>query len=72
MTITFGELRASGVNEVRIYCRDLIHTHHVTLSADRWPNRQAVGHRARLRLQRQRQARRGRAAEVSITGNGCS
>jgi hypothetical protein len=22
MTITFGELRASGVNEVRIYCRD--------------------------------------------------
>ena len=36
--ITFGELRASGVRDVLIYCRDHRCSHHVEISADRWPN----------------------------------
>jgi hypothetical protein len=36
--ITFGELRASGVDTVLIYCRDHRCSHHVTVSADRWPD----------------------------------
>jgi hypothetical protein len=36
--ITFGELRASGVHDVLVYCRDHRCTHHVTISADRWPD----------------------------------
>jgi hypothetical protein len=35
--ITFGELRASGVRDVLIYCRDH-KCSHITISADRWPN----------------------------------
>jgi len=38
--ITFGEMRASGVRDVLIYCRDHRCSHHVEkISADRWPNR---------------------------------
>jgi hypothetical protein len=37
--ITFGELRASGVRDVLIYCRDHHSSHHITISADRWPDR---------------------------------
>jgi len=36
--ITFGEMRESGVREVLIYCRDHHCSHHVEISADRWPN----------------------------------
>jgi hypothetical protein len=36
--ITFGELRTSGVRDVLIYCRDHRCSHHITISADRWPN----------------------------------
>jgi hypothetical protein len=34
--ITFGQLRASGVSYVLVYCRDHKCSHHITLSADRW------------------------------------
>jgi hypothetical protein len=37
--ITFGELCASGVTEVLFYCADYRCTHHITMSADRWPDR---------------------------------
>ena len=36
--ITFGEMRVSGVRDVLIYCRDHHCTHHITISADRWPD----------------------------------
>ena len=36
--ISFGELRETGVDTVLIYCRDHHCTHHVTVSADRWPD----------------------------------
>ena len=35
--ITFGELRASGVRQVLLYCRDHKCTHQVTVNADRCP-----------------------------------
>lgn len=34
--ITFGEMRASGVRDVLIYCRDHRCSHHVETSADGW------------------------------------
>ena len=34
--ITFGELRASGVTEILIYCRDHRCSHHTEISADGW------------------------------------
>ena len=34
--ISFGELRASGVDAMLIYCWDHHCSHHVTVSADRW------------------------------------
>ena len=33
--ITFGEMRASGVRDVLIYCRDHRCSHHVEANADR-------------------------------------
>jgi hypothetical protein len=36
--ITFGDLRESGVREILIYCADYKCTHHITMSADRWPD----------------------------------
>jgi hypothetical protein len=36
--ITFGEMRASGVRGLRIYCSDFRCSHSTTLSADRWPD----------------------------------
>ena len=36
--ITFGEMRASGVRDVLIYCRDHRCSHHVEINADRWPD----------------------------------
>jgi hypothetical protein len=36
--ITFGEMRESGVRDVLIYCRDHRCSHHVEVSADRWPD----------------------------------
>jgi len=36
--ITFGELRESGVRTVLVYCRDHRCSHHVDISADRWPD----------------------------------
>jgi hypothetical protein len=33
--ITFGEMRASGVRDVLIYCRDHRCSHYVEVSADR-------------------------------------
>ena len=35
--ITFGEMRASGVREVLVYCRDHRCSHSVEISADGWP-----------------------------------
>ena len=34
--ITFGEMRASGVRNILIYCRDHRCSHHVETSADGW------------------------------------
>jgi hypothetical protein len=36
--ITFGEMRASGVRGLLIYCSDFRCSHSTTLSADRWPD----------------------------------
>jgi hypothetical protein len=36
--ITFGEMRASGVRGVVIYCADYKCSHSQALSADRWPD----------------------------------
>jgi hypothetical protein len=34
--ITFAQMRASGVRDVLIYCRDHRCSHHIEVSADRW------------------------------------
>ena len=34
----FGEMRASGVRDVLIYCRDHRCCHHVETNADGWPD----------------------------------
>ena len=34
--ITFGEMRASGVRGVLIYCSDYRCSHSIAMSADRW------------------------------------
>jgi hypothetical protein len=36
--ITFGEMRASSVHHVLVYCRDHKCSHHIEVSADRWPD----------------------------------
>ena len=36
--ITFGEMRASGVRDVLIYCRDHRCSHSTTISAEQWPD----------------------------------
>ena len=36
--ITFGEMRASGVRGVLIYCADYLCSHSIAISADRWPD----------------------------------
>jgi len=36
--ITFGEMRASDVRDVRVNCRDHRYSRHVEISADRWPD----------------------------------
>jgi hypothetical protein len=36
--ITFGEMRKSGVRGVLIYCSDYHCSHHITASADPWPD----------------------------------
>ena len=36
--ITFGEMRASGDRDVLVYCRDHRCSHHIAISADRWPD----------------------------------
>jgi hypothetical protein len=37
--ITLGDIRSTGVREVPIYCRHHRCSHHVDISADRWPDR---------------------------------
>ena len=36
--MTFGEMRETGVRHVLIYCRDHKCSHHIEVSADRWPD----------------------------------
>ena len=36
--ITFGEMRASGVRGLLIYCSDYKCSHGTTISGDRWPD----------------------------------
>jgi hypothetical protein len=36
--ISFGDMRASGVREVLIYCRDRRCSHQIAISVDRWPD----------------------------------
>jgi hypothetical protein len=38
MKITFGEMRASGVRGVLIYCTDYRCSHSTPIIADRWPD----------------------------------
>jgi hypothetical protein len=38
MKITFGEMRASGIDRVLVYCADYKCSHSVQMSADRWPD----------------------------------
>ena len=45
--ITFGDLRASGVRDVPIYCRDHRCSHHGEINADRWPDHIRCGQIAR-------------------------
>ena len=68
--ITFGEMRASGIRDVLIYCRDHHCSHHMEISAGRWGDQVRLSD-VRLRLQRLRQARLGRAAEVSGSADRC-
>lgn len=49
--ITFGEMRASGVRDVLIYCRDHRCSHHVETNADG----PALRHRTELHLYALRQ-----------------
>ena len=37
MKITFGEMRASGIRDLLIYCSDYKCSHSIEMSADRWP-----------------------------------
>ena len=39
LKITFGEMRASGVRDVLVYCRDHHCSHHSVINADRWEDR---------------------------------
>ena len=36
--ITFGETRASGIRDLRVYCADYRCSHSMTVSGDRWPD----------------------------------
>jgi hypothetical protein len=36
--ITFGEMRASGVFRIDVFCSDYRSSHSTTLPADRWPD----------------------------------
>ena len=36
--ITFGEMRASGIRDLLIYCSDYKCSHSTTISGDRWPD----------------------------------
>jgi hypothetical protein len=36
--ITFGEMGTSGGRDVLVYCRDHKCSHHITISAERWPD----------------------------------
>ena len=36
--ITLGEMRASGVRGILIYCSDYQFSHSVAINADRWPD----------------------------------
>jgi hypothetical protein len=38
MKITFGEMRASGIRDLLIYCADYHCSHSIQMSADRWPD----------------------------------
>jgi hypothetical protein len=38
MKITFGEMRASGIRDLLIYCSDYRCSHSIQMSADRWPD----------------------------------
>jgi hypothetical protein len=36
--ITLGEMRASGVRGILVYCSDYKCSHYATISADQWPD----------------------------------
>ena len=36
--ITLGEMRASGVRGLLIYCSDYKCSHHIAISGDQWPD----------------------------------
>jgi hypothetical protein len=61
-----GDVRASCVRNVLVYyCRDYQSSHHIAISADRWPDHLPLSDdRTGFRLQRLRQARRRWQAAV--------
>jgi hypothetical protein len=50
--ITFREMRESGVHDVLVYCRDHQCSHHIEVSADRWPGRVRLSDTEGIRLYR--------------------
>ena len=38
LKITFGEMGASGIRDLLIYCADYRCSHSIQMSADRWPD----------------------------------
>ena len=64
--ITFGELRASGVRDVLIYCRDHRCSYHVEANADSWADD------VRLSISGQRLARRGWAPADAQGSRSCT
>ena len=41
-TITFGEMRESGVRSALVYCSDFRCSHSIEMSADQWPEQRRL------------------------------
>jgi hypothetical protein len=64
--INLGELRASGVRNIVVFCADYTRSHSITLSVDQWADDcPAVGYRGAVCLLRLRQAQRACPAGFS-------
>jgi hypothetical protein len=70
--ITFGEMRASGMRDVPIYCRDYHRCgHHTKANADGWSDGvRSFLHPAEVQLHQMRPARCRDPAEVAAAPSG--